>query len=58
MLPNERTTIMTGRPYEAPVLTEIGPVHELTLALNKIGQTPDIYSSTVPIVGDVVPAVS
>jgi hypothetical protein len=49
---------MTGRPYEAPVLTEIGPVHELTLALNKIGQTPDIYSSTVPIVGDVVPAVS
>lgn len=51
---------MTREPYEAPVLTEIGMVHELTLQgqSNKVGFNPDIFSNTVPIVGDIVPAVS
>ena len=45
--------------YEAPALTELGSLAELTLVLpNKIGKSPDIYSTVVPIGGDIVPAVS
>lgn len=51
---------MTGQPYEAPVLTEIGSMHELTLQLsNKVGFTPDALSAIDPtIVGTRVPASS
>jgi hypothetical protein len=42
---------MTGQPYEAPALTEIGTVHELTLLFNKVGPNADAFSNIVPLVG-------
>jgi hypothetical protein len=41
--------------YTAPTVTVLGSVRDLTLVDNKIGADPDIYSSTVPIVGSIVP---
>lgn len=41
--------------YTAPKVTVLGSVRDLTLADNKIGSDPDIYSQTVPIVGSITP---
>lgn len=44
--------------YTAPVVTDLGSVRELTLApFNKPSGPPDIYSSTVPVVGSLTPTV-
>jgi hypothetical protein len=40
-------------PYEAPEMKNLGSVHEMTLAQNKVGLTADIYSGQVPIVGSI-----
>jgi hypothetical protein len=42
---------MTGQPgYEAPVLTEIGTLDELTLlTINKIGPNADVLTGTVVV---------
>jgi hypothetical protein len=42
--------------YEAPKIEIIGSLHELTLGLNKVGSTDDIYSTIVPIIGSIVPS--
>jgi len=42
--------------YTTPTVTTLGSLHELTLDFNKIGHTPDVYSSAVPIVGPIVTA--
>jgi hypothetical protein len=42
--------------YTKPTVTVLGSVRELTLADNKIGSDPDIYSQVVPIVGSITPA--
>jgi len=41
--------------YTAPEVTVLGSVRDLTLANNKIGSEPDIYSQIVPIVGSITP---
>jgi hypothetical protein len=41
--------------YIAPEVTVLGSVHQLTLADNKVGPDPDIYSQVVPIVGSITP---
>jgi len=43
--------------YEAPLMTVLGSIHDLTHApFNKNGTTPDIFSETVPVVGDLTSA--
>lgn len=44
--------------YAAPALSEIGKLHEMTLApvFHKASGDPDIYSNVVPVIGDLTPA--
>jgi hypothetical protein len=42
---------MTGQPYEAPALTEIGTLHELTLINLKSGPAPDGLTPIIGITG-------
>jgi hypothetical protein len=41
--------------YTAPQVTVLGSVRDLTLASNKIGPDPDMYSQVVPIIGSITP---
>lgn len=41
--------------YEAPVLNELGSLEHLTRQFNKVGQSSDIYSQLVPVIGSLVP---
>ncbi|WP_375492218.1 lasso RiPP family leader peptide-containing protein [uncultured Jatrophihabitans sp.] len=46
--------------YEAPMVTDLGSVEELTATPapspgNKLGSTPDVYSNIVPVVGSFGP---
>jgi hypothetical protein len=40
--------------YEAPSITELGSVHELTQKFNKIGPSSDLFSRITPLVGSIV----
>lgn len=42
---------MTGQPYEAPALTEIGTLRELTLLNIKSGPGPDVLTPITGITG-------
>ena len=43
------------RSYEPPRITDIGSLADLTLAFNKRGPRPDVFSNIAPIVGSLVP---
>ncbi len=40
--------------YEAPQVTDLGSLAELTQSKNKIGAATDIYSANTPLVGSLV----
>lgn len=40
--------------YDAPTVKALGSLRDLTLEFNKPSGPPDIYSSTVPVVGSLV----
>jgi hypothetical protein len=44
--------------YEAPTVTELGSLRELTLAQNKVGLNTDMYTAVTGgnLVGSLVPA--
>lgn len=41
--------------YEAPALSELGSLEQLTQQYNKVGKSTDIYSQLTPVIGSLVP---
>ena len=44
------------RPYDGPVVRELGDLASLTQANNKIGFSSDMFSAETGLVGSIVPA--